>query len=385
MNLSTIIALLRNGLCCIKDLNLLSSSILYDPTYTSLFYTLPPPYMHQTTPLEVLIGVLQLYAFVALTLAGVQSMQRGLKLKRAVQRVEQRLPLQQLQKYATGYRIVKQRLQEDSAVASRGIVEGFWVTCIGLSFIWLFANSFHVTPTNLLGGVQGLMHALIVAEIGLLVTLYYMILDGWKKTTSARRIRKSVIPKLEKSGGRLGVITAVDFFDADVYAWIKNDGWTPYWNRSDVSAAEDEGMQLQQEIQQIQSSIGTLLTVEQDPQPKRKLLHAVTIASRRLTRQAWMLNVQGLMDYLSFVLNLVAFYGYLLSVLTFYLQDEEDAPEYWKTMKFGLKNADANWSGNFAGDLMWTIEPFTLLVAPYLFASMAPSWAGPSAKKVKSD
>jgi len=389
MSLSTIIAFVRNGLCCIKDLNLFSSSILFDPSYTYLVFSLPPPHLNQTTPLELLIGILQFYAFISLTWEGIQSIKRGIELKRSVQRAKQKVALQQEKKYFSAYRIVKQKLHEDAASATKAIIQGFWVACIGISFFWLFANSFHVTQTNVIGGVQALIHALTVAEIALLFVLYYMITDAAEKLKNARRIQRTVIPKLESSGGRLGQAVTEDFFDANIYSWIIHNGWSPYWtiDRSGESTLEEDAEQIQQEIQRVQLTVDTLLAVGQgDTSMEQMLKQAADMACQRLTREAWILHMTGVLECFLVIFNVVAFYGYMLSVLSFYLAEGEDAPSYWKSMKFGLmKNADADWAGNFAGDLMWTIEPFTLIVAPHLLVSMAPTGISPKSKKVKTD
>jgi hypothetical protein len=395
MSLSTIVSLLRNGLCCIKDLNLFSSTALYDPSYTALLVSLPPPYLSQTTPLEVLIGTFQLYAVVTLIREGIQSIKRGIGLRRAVKYAELALPSKLQSKFGAAYRLVKQRMREDAASATRAIVQGTCVATIGVSFIWMFANSFHVTPTNILGGYAGLIHALTAAEVALLILLYFMFVDAWVKMKKSWRIKRAIIPKLEQSGGKLGTVVTEDFFDSNTYAWINSNGWVPYWTLSDhrgESSYAKEDVKLHQEMQHIQLTIETLLDVAKEDRKsspnkeKHQLLPQVAaVACQRLSREAWILNMSGLMEILSFVLNVIAFYGYLMAVLSFYFSDGEKEPAYWKSMKLNMRNADAEWLGNFAGDLMWTIEPFTLIVAPHLLFSMAPSEVIFESKKVKSD
>lgn len=396
MTLTTIISLLRNGLCCVKDLNLFSSTALYDPSYTALLFPLPPPHLSQTTPLEVLIGILQLYAVVSLIRDGIRAIKRGMKLKRSVKDAKLTLSSYQLQsKFGAAYRIVRQRLREDAMLARKIVLEGFCGAVIGFSFIWMFANSFHVTPTNILGGYAGLIHALTAAEIALLILLYFMFVDASVKMKKSWRIQRDIIPKLEKSGGKLGSLVTEEFFDSCTYAWINNNGWDPYWTLSDRQGesplTKKDTKLLHQEVQQIQLTIDTLLDVAKESRKtelkeKHQLLpQVVAVACQRLSREAWILNMSSLIEFLSFVLNTIAFYGYLMAVLCFYFTDADKEPEYWRSMKLNMRNADAEWLGNFAGDLMWTIEPFTLLVAPYLLLSMAPPEVILESKKVKSD
>jgi hypothetical protein len=396
MTLTTIISLLRNGLCCVKDLNLFSSTALYDPSYTALLFPLPPPHLSQTTPLEFLIGIFQFYAVVALIRDGIQGIKRGRKLKRSVKDAELALSLYlPPSKFGAAYRLVRQRLFEDAMLARKIVLEGFCVAVIGFSFIWMFANSFHVTPTNILGGYAGLIHALTAAEIALLILLYFMFVDACVKMKKSWRIKRDIIPKLEKSGGKLGSLVTEDFFDSCTYAWINNNGWDPYWTLNEShgeSSVVKKDTKLHQEVQHIQLTIETLLDVAQDSQKSESkekhhqlLPQVVAVACQRLSREAWILNMSSLIEFLSFVLNAVAFYGYLMAVLCFYFADADKEPEYWKSMKLNMRNADAEWLGNFAGDLMWTIEPFTLIIAPYLLFSMAPSEVILESKKVKSD
>jgi len=67
-----LVALIRNGACCVKDLKLGLGlgSILHDPSYTAKYYQFPGPYLDQTTPLEVIISLAQLYAAISLSVAG---------------------------------------------------------------------------------------------------------------------------------------------------------------------------------------------------------------------------------------------------------------------------------------------------------------------------
>lgn len=396
MTLTTIISLLRNGLCCVKDLNLFSSTALYDPSYTALLFPLPPPHLSQTTPLEVLIGILQLYAVGSLIRDGIRAIKRGMKLKRSVKETKLALSSYVLQsKFGAAYRIVRQRLREDDMFARKIVLEGFCGAVIGFSFIWMFANSFHVTPTNILGGYAGLIHALTAAEIALLILLYFMFVDACIKMKKSWRIKRDIIPKLEKSGGKLGSLVTEEFFDSCTYAWINNNGWDPYWTLSDRQGespvTKKDTKLLHQEVQHIQLTIETLLDVAKESRKtelkeKHQLLpQVVAVACQRLSREAWILNMSSLIEFLSFVLNTVAFYGYLMAVLCFYFTDADKEPEYWKSMKLNMRNADAEWLGNFAGDLMWTIEPFTLILAPYLLLSMAPPEVILESKKVKSD
>jgi hypothetical protein len=67
--MDAIVQLIRNTLCCIKDLQLFSSSGIHNNA------ALPLPFpLNKTTYLEVLIGFTQLYAFASVSKSGLSLM-----------------------------------------------------------------------------------------------------------------------------------------------------------------------------------------------------------------------------------------------------------------------------------------------------------------------
>lgn len=66
-------------------------------------------------------------------------------------------------------------------------------------------------------------------------------------------------------------------------------------------------------------------------------------------------------DTILFLLNFIAGYGYLLSIITYYFEDETVC---WSSvMRLGLNNKDAQWYGNLAGDFAWTVEPLLVIMS----------------------
>lgn len=70
----------------------------------------------------------------------------------------------------------------------------------------------------------------------------------------------------------------------------------------------------------------------------------------------------------------------LMAPVTFYFQNDEHQPFVIQLSKFFYGNADADWTGNFAGDFCWTVEPLIILFSPALIA-----YTQPQKKKQKSD
>jgi heme/copper-type cytochrome/quinol oxidase subunit 2 len=66
--------------------------------------------------------------------------------------------------------------------------------------------------------------------------------------------------------------------------------------------------------------------------------------------------------------------------VVYYYNKEDFQPSAIRGLKLGMTNADADWHGNLAGDLMWTIEPIVILSS-----SMIMDWIKPKIAKVKTD
>lgn len=80
------------------------------------------------------------------------------------------------------------------------------------------------------------------------------------------------------------------------------------------------------------------------------------------------LNSSGIID---FVLNFIAFYGYLLGIIAYYYPDGVEN-YYTGLIKLGMTSSDADWYGNFVGDFMWTIEPLIIIASPSILAKFSP-------------
>jgi hypothetical protein len=66
------------------------------------------------------------------------------------------------------------------------------------------------------------------------------------------------------------------------------------------------------------------------------------------------------LDFLYFVLNVAAGYGYMLGCAVYYFPSSTGG-SVLETLKFNLTHSDADWWGNFTGDAAWTIEPIVII------------------------
>ena len=395
--MDAIVQLIRNALCCVKDLELFSDSIpmLYDASKTnqllaSLSLTLPD-IINKTTPLEVVISVTQLYACLSCAHSGFKlAWTSAGKLKRIVRLLESRLatPLKGDSANAiAANRIVNESLVKEAKSAMRNTFVGLMVTPIGIAFFWLFANSWHVTETGWIGGVVALIDALTVMEVCLIPLLYYMIADGFdmlSKVQQTEECIETVSTQKEFTPDYLN-ITRYEFMEP---GWVPffEGGTSPLGNGSSTEAKllDDETKQVEQTLT-LWFSPASKSKDDKNEKNAKIRKEAIDNALTTMKKSLIGLSTKGYREFLYFVLNFVAFYGYLMAIVTFYYPDDDSQPSWITSMKFGYDNNFADWTGNFAGDLMWTIEPMIILASPYYLASMVQASTTPPAAKAKTE
>lgn len=378
------IQLLRNALCTVKNFNFLGNTFLYDAEVTARYYAFPPP-LDQTTPLEFLIGVTQFYAFISVSIAGYGMITRsGVSKLQLITRLvnnlrdatttsaakddeketktkkkEQHDPIMT----PLARQLVTKSLFHESDAATRSIFVGTNVLLVGLAFFWLVANSFHVTSTDWIGGIAGLIHSLTVMELGLIVFLYYMAIDAMRDIQKSREMYKFATKTVAASKGKKLSPEDVQKITTEQYSWLVG-GWTPFWAEGGNSALHsiaDEKALLAREMEAVATNLTALSKTMDDPD---------TIANRILA-QSRIASFEGIRGYVYLILNFLAFYGYLVCIAVSYHQDESAQPEYIRAMLFWKTNADADWLGNAVGDFMWTVEPIIILGSPMILNSIS--------------
>jgi hypothetical protein len=388
-----IVQLLRNGLCCIKNLGLFETTFLYDSSIPSKYYDLPEP-LNQTTPLEVLISVLQLYALISCTRGGIKMMIHSLGKLRRLERLH-KFEIDELQRDIEKYKKKTETKDKDAkcvedatfAYASasiyarsvsletnkaiRSLLTGFLIFYIGCGFFWLVANSWHITSTDWIGGMHGLIYALAVQEVCLLPLLFYMIVDGRRNLKTAEQLESYV--------SRTRNLKKIPVTDAGLDEFMVLVEWTPFWAATDVGlfdfvdAVADEKL-VASERKQIEAHLREL---------DSKSAEQVLEVANDMAAAARVIRMEGHVEFLYFVLNLSAFYGYLMGIICFYWQEEASHPTWVRSLLFNMTVDDADWRGNMAGDTAWAIEPMVILASPFFFEKLRPKKSGK--KKVKAD
>jgi len=256
---------------------------------------------------------------------------------------------------------VNRSLLDESDRATRATFVGLNVLVLGIAFFWLFANSFHVTETDWIGGLWGLVHALEVMELALAVFLYYMAKDAGNMLRRSRRM-DDFADRLAKAGKLTE--EDVEKLTAEQYSWLAGeDGWRPFWAEGEGSASAV-------------GAEGRMMTKEEEAIASRLVKLAGKVAGEvvnDLRRRAEAARLEGYREYLYLLLNALAFYGYLVCIVVEYHSVEKDQPGYVRAMLGWMPNGDAGWLGNAVGDFAWTVEPMVILGSPAAIGSMLSS------------
>lgn len=374
--MDAIVQLIRNALCCVKDLKLFESTFIHNAEYTNRYLDSLTSPLNKTTPLEVIISITQLYACLSNTKSGLTLLTSSIgKLRLIIGLIESRMTKTGIVSHAD--RIINESLMKEAFAAIKSIFVGLLVAPIGIAFWWLFINSWHITEVDWFGGLPALIHALEVMELCLLPLLYFMIVDGLATLAKSKKhldIRIGINDKMLKAS------------TMKLETYESMTGWTPFWASgvSLFSGDKEVEKKFAEELDTVKKQLAIWFPSNSDKKKDENVVkiseEALDEAGDRLMPSVDKLRMEGYREFLYFVFNFVAFYGYLMAPLTFYYDDEETQPDYIQAMKFYNSNADADWTGNFAGDFMWTIEPIVILCSPFVISRLAPK-----GKKVKTD
>jgi len=357
--LDAIVQLTRNALCVVKDLDLFRETWLYDANVTAEYYDFPEP-MNKTTPLEAMISVVQFYVFWSgvpaawnLFWASYGKLNRIYRLMEVAETAANDTD-----------RLINASLIKEARMALRSMFVGFNVFFISFSFFWLSANSWHITETELIGGLPALIHALTVMNIGLVPLLYYMYKDAREQFARSAHMRM-LTSKLET-----GSATTAEMGLTTLEAL---SGWLPFWDSGvgfwERVNKEKEVKQLSTERARLQQILDDILGVSasKKDQSVAQVQKEKAMELRGIQRAT---VLEGYRELVYLVINTIAWYGYTVCVVVYYWPDELQQPDWMRLLLLNYMNDDADWTGNFAGDLMWTIEPVIVLLSPILITAI---------------
>jgi hypothetical protein len=338
----TWIGLFRNGFCVIHDLEL-AGQALFGPIQTIL------PNMKV---MNALIGPLQACAVVFSLKSASHLFAASVALNNVVHAWNEMLSEDGAEtKTRFGYFFALSSLNTAKATITDNFRLASCKSFLAFGFFWLTLNSMKIVHFNFIN--IGLIF-MEIAVAYLLVRMVRGVREQWKRAAVARTLAQHVSERGVKSALNsdenaltmtLGLISSAVGLPPPQAPW----------------PGPPESYLMEAYVSKLESWRDTVIAKASSAQGA-----AQVVAS--LQAQAHGDVLGGWFDAVLIVINLVAFFGYLVFPVTFLLSPStlvEWVP-WWPT------NELAQWIGNLVGDAAWTLEPaLVLLFRPLIAASTA--------------
>jgi hypothetical protein len=268
------------------------------------------------------------------------------------------------------------------------IIGGFVEIINALQFVYLGLGSLQI---QLPRHPAAIIEAVCITEVALIFFLYLMW-QSWQQHVQIAASSRRLLANIESKQEDIKAKNEKPLTLVDILSLAHDAGFAR--NISEIIPAlgidystrwilSEEDIVLEDEIQRLNIALKDVLSPIDIPLKASKLL-GITDAKlkvhSKLTAHATTHEESIPMEIIYFLLNLLAFYGYLLGILTFYFPRDE----IWLwVMKFGQSHGVASTVGEFLGDLAWTIEPILVIVTPHLSQISAAS-AEPTSPRAKT-
>ena len=270
------------------------------------------------------------------------------------------------------YILTRQFIDKEKKSKEYQLISGIWQIIFGISFMFLCLNTLRMVQP------KPVIDALIAMEIGLAYFLVYMWDSFLEKIKLAGRqyylsnkvgstdaiTKSSILQTYLQEGG-------YDINNIHKSVLILDDKFHPAWrNELPSDELEPSTETLITTFRSVSSLLDNLVEIKkkEDEDTKKSLL-----------KNAEVTYCFAFLDLVYFLLNLIAGHGYMMGILAFYLPTNNS---YLLKLSFlGFSHSDADWYGNFAGDLAWTIEPALVLLVSVISNLRKPK----EEEKIKND
>jgi hypothetical protein len=354
--LEVVVALLRNGFCVVKS--------VADPKHWIM-----QPYHGEITCLECMIAPLQIAAVVynlSAALPVLTSAASSWVFTIATPTEEQwAQAIQASAKSASPLAIqyAQSTLAADMAASRTKLRIMMCKTIIGTAFIFLSLASLHKPFPALINW------AVVMLELALAFLLTVMfggVTKGRQLAGDSKRLSDALVAPGYVALQAPAALTLLA--NATAYGKLPESPWL-----SATEANDPFGVAATRKYMQTLTQIETDLNASLRPNDARG---ARAAAAQALARQSMEQRYQTVLDFVTMLLNGVAWCGYGMFPVTYFNADASlkawvpvwpgrDAAQYW---------------GNLAGDFAWTVEPTLLIVVPFLIERAVAS-AASAAKK----
>lgn len=375
MQLAVYTQFVRNFLCICKSL-LPTSSPLHQVALATAVHPL-----NEVTWLELCIGITQFLAVLFCIISSYTNFIVGardyFRSSKAFVFLD-RLSIHGGTVSCAEYTILRHGVLKDQRTGVTKMLVGGGEFVIACSFVFLATNSFHVRgPTHPLP----LYHALIAMEIALVYFLYLMWGNVVNKLRDALKFRELLqsMEKLEgvKVSSRKFIDLSCDagFLDnlMETYLLIDNT-YAPVYRRSRTII---DG--LREDLKTVHNTLDEAVLGADKEQKGSAATKALRAELRRRITESY---IESFLEFIFLLLNLAAGLGYLMGIMAFFfplaystvnMPDEDTFSHFMaRACMLQLPPSIADWYGNFAGDLAWTIEPLLVLCKPAILHYFAP-------------
>lgn len=381
MSNSVYTQLLRNFLCVVKAL-LPASSFLLRP-----LFSLAPAPLNEVNGLEYAIAITQLGAVVFNIVACYTDMIQGYR--EYLRSCKSLVALDKLSIHggtvgSGEYTVLKHALQSDLKVGNVRFWIGVCEFFIGCAFTFLMANSLHLrSPSH----PWPLIHAVTVMEMCMIYILWIMWEAVIKQMSKGVKLSELAVRLKQAQGTKLSTQKVLEiasdcgYLDNLMEAYMLSEpGYTPVYRRSTILI---DG--LREDLKLIHNNMddsgnGSPIMVNDpstivDSNPtfthkrKKQPVHSGIIVSD-LQAKATICYVEAVIDSFLFILNFIAGYGYFMGVLACYHPQPIEG-SFVDALLLGFTSVDADWYGNFMGDLAWAIEPLVIIFRTQIISLFA--------------
>lgn len=162
--------------------------------------------------------------------------------------------------------------------------------------------------------------------------------------------------------------------DVQLSALESLTGWKPFWDAGfglyHVLDEAKETKLLEQEKVKIKKRLESIVGPAEDKTKQVSVQKQQSIEAKNVRKG---ILFEGYREYVYLILNTIAWYGYGVCILVYYFPEELKQPDWMRLLLLNFSNDDVEWRGNFAGDLMWTIEPTVALLSPLYLNALSRS------------
>mmetsp|Transcript_23240 Transcript_23240/g.23449 ORF Transcript_23240/g.23449 Transcript_23240/m.23449 type:complete len:427 (+) Transcript_23240:183-1463(+) len=401
--MATVTALVRNALCVIKAL-IHNESFLHSRLFPDLDNA-----FGRISLIEFCLGVTQFGAVIFFFLSGFPNAYAAVldwfwkrRVCKAILKVtnqKQNLPVLPLTMYV-------QETDNYSLNARRRLLESVCEIVIGASFFLLGLSNFHIRfenhPKYVMDGISISEGALFIFLASLYKKYYTSYIEKGRcdKLANALKLAPDSICKsseivyrtIEEYGFEHHVLETLCVMDPTVKP-ILLQGRAAF--ASQKLSLEDCVYNDLRSIQNAMDKLCVQSNNETNEHEGEKLesrskpslsMQARQTASARVRRFGEEGSRYCWLNLTYFFLNLIAFFGYAVGCLNFYLPETKytQSPVH-RQLKFYMNDEDSDWWGNLLADAAWTIEPILILYFIWVNNRTMPSRSKSTSPKNRKD